>query len=98
MKNKPVYGLLAAVVSLLAVAAAFPAQNATRWTTDSVLKQLDEESRTFRSLTADIERTKVTVVVDDHSTESGQIFVRRDDKMRIEFTKPDPRTILREGN
>ena len=30
--------------------------------------------------------------------ESGQIFVRRDDKMRIDFTKPDARTILRTGN
>ncbi len=68
------------------------------WTTDSILDQLDNEARTFRSLTADIERTKVTVVVDDKSTESGQILVRRDDKMRIDFTKPDPRTILRIGN
>lgn len=40
----------------------------------------------------------MTVVVNDHSTESGQIFVRRDGKMRIDFTKPDPRTMLRTGN
>ena len=45
-----------------------------------------------------LERTKVTVVVNDKSTESGQIFVRRDEKMRIEMTKPDPKTILRSGN
>jgi outer membrane lipoprotein-sorting protein len=45
-----------------------------------------------------LERTKVTVVVNDKSTESGKIFVRRDDKMRIELTQPDPRTILRDGN
>ncbi len=45
-----------------------------------------------------MERTKVTVVVNDKSTESGKIFVRRDDKMRIEITAPDPRTILRSGN
>jgi outer membrane lipoprotein-sorting protein len=37
-------------------------------------------------------------VVKDSSTESGQIFVRRDDKMRIDFLKPDPRTILRSGD
>jgi outer membrane lipoprotein-sorting protein len=40
----------------------------------------------------------VTVVVNDKSTESGKIYVRRDDKMRIELTQPDPRTILRDGD
>jgi outer membrane lipoprotein-sorting protein len=36
--------------------------------------------------------------VNDKSTESGQILVRRDDKMRIDLTQPDPRTILRDGD
>jgi len=90
--------------ALLVVAAATPVHSraskaqASKWTTDSILDQLDSESKTFRSLTADIERTKVTVVVNDKSTEAGQILVRKDDKMRIDFTKPDPRTILRIGN
>jgi outer membrane lipoprotein-sorting protein len=67
-------------------------------TLEGVLKQLDMEAADFHSLTADLERTKVTVVVNDKSTESGKIFVRRDDKMRIELTQPDPRTILRDGD
>jgi len=70
----------------------------SRWTIESTLKQLDSQAKSFRSLTANIERTKVTVVVNDKSTESGTIAVRHDDKMRIEFTQPDPRTILRSGN
>ncbi len=37
-------------------------------------------------------------MVKDTSTETGQIFVRRDQKMRIEFAKPDPRVILRTGD
>lgn len=74
------------------------AQNANKWTTDSVLDQLDNEAKSFRSLTADIERTKVTVVVNDKSTEAGQIYVRKDDKMRIDFVNPDKRVILRNGN
>jgi outer membrane lipoprotein-sorting protein len=65
---------------------------------ESVLKQLDAQAAGFRSLTADLDRTKVTVVVNDKSTESGQISVRSDDKMRIEVTQPDARTILRNGN
>jgi outer membrane lipoprotein-sorting protein len=67
-------------------------------TLEGVLKQLDIQAGDFHSLTADLERTKVTVVVNDKSTESGKIFVRRDDKMRIELTQPDPRTILRDGD
>ena len=54
--------------------------------------------RSFHSLTADLERTKVTVVVNDKSTQSGKISVRSDGKMRIELTQPDPQTILRDGD
>jgi outer membrane lipoprotein-sorting protein len=74
------------------------ASQQSNWTVDNVLKQLDARAADFQSLTADLERTKVTVVVNDKSTESGQIWVRRDDKMRIELTQPDPRTILRDGD
>jgi len=72
--------------------------NQSAWTIDAVLKQLDAAAKEFRSLIADLERTKVTVVVNDRSTETGQILVRHDDKMRIELKQPDPRTILRDGN
>lgn len=65
------------------------------WTLADILKHVDRGAKEFQSFTADVERTKVTVVVDDHSTESGQIRLRRDSKMRIDLTSPDPRTILR---
>ena len=70
----------------------------TNWTLDNILKQLDAQATSFQSLTADLDRTKVTVVVNDKSTESGKIIVRRDNKMRIEVTQPDARTILRDGD
>jgi outer membrane lipoprotein-sorting protein len=66
--------------------------------TDTVMRELDREAKNLHSLTADIERTSVTVVVNDRSTESGRIFMRTDGKMRIELTKPDQRTILRNGD
>jgi len=68
------------------------------WTTEAVMRELDREAKDLHSLTADIERTTVTVVVNDRSTESGRIFLRTDGKMRIELTKPDQRTILRNGD
>ena len=74
--------------------------NGTR-TLESVLALMDNSARDFHTLTADIEHLKYTAVVKDTSTETGHIFVRRDgrdDKWRIEFVKPDPRIILRNGD
>ena len=64
---------------------------------EGALNQLDAQSRGFHSLTADVERTKVTVVVNDHSTETGSILVHGE-HMRMEIKNPDPRTILRTGD
>lgn len=74
------------------------AQTPAKWTTQSVLGMMDRSAKDFRSLTADIENTKYTAVVKDTSTETGQILVRHDQKMRIEITKPEARTILRTGD
>jgi outer membrane lipoprotein-sorting protein len=92
--------LLCAAMALSVVAClkqATAAQNAN-WTVDSVLDKTDKSAADFHSLTANVEYTKYTAVVKDSSSETGQIFVRRDQKMRIDFTKPDPRTILRTGD
>jgi outer membrane lipoprotein-sorting protein len=59
---------------------------------------MDRSAEDFRSLTAAIEHIKYTAVVKDTSTESGEIFVRKDAKMRIDFQLPDPRTIIRNGD
>ena len=88
---------LCAFASLSQVRASV-AQEAPHWTSESVLKMMDKSASDFHSLTADIEHIKYTDVVKDTSTETGQISVRRDQKMRIEFTKPDPRVILRTGD
>lgn len=86
-------------VLVLACSAIFPATlSAGPLTLDDVLKQMDREQGQFQSLTASMERTKVTVVVNDHSTESGQVEVRRDGKMRIDLSSPDEKTILRDGD
>ncbi len=86
--------VLAGVLQLRASAA----QESPRWSTESALSRMDKSASDFRSLTADIEQIKYTEVVKDTSTETGQVFVRRDQKMRIELTKPDPKTILRTGD
>jgi outer membrane lipoprotein-sorting protein len=93
--------LFCAVVSCSCFAISFrtrAAQTSTNWTIEGVLGMMDKSAQDFRTLTADLEHSKYTAVVKDTSTETGHIFVRRDEKMRIEITKPDLRTILRTGD
>jgi outer membrane lipoprotein-sorting protein len=89
------------LMSLCVMAAAFrmrAAQANARLTIENVLTFMDHAAQDFHTLTADIEHLKYTAVVKDTSTESGHIFFRRDDKMRIDILQPDPRTILRNGD
>lgn len=72
-------------------------QSHSNWTWPAVREQLDREAKDFHGLSASMERTKVTVVVNDRSTENGDIFVRGD-KMLLQFKAPDRRTILRTGD
>jgi outer membrane lipoprotein-sorting protein len=87
-----------AVLVCALLSAASSGQENVRWTTESALDRMDKSATDFRSLSADIEQIKYTDVVKDTSTETGQILVRRDQKMRIDLTKPDPKTILRTGD
>jgi len=88
----------ALLLSTLAWSAMFSETGAAPLALEDALKQMDREQSQFQSFTASIERTKVTVVVNDRSTETGQIEIRRDGKMRIDLTAPDQKTILRDGD
>lgn len=88
---------LSAVLIALVIAAVSSGQG-TAWSTEGVLDMMDKSARDFHTLTADIEHIKYTDVVKDTSSETGKLFVRRDEKMRIEFMTPDRRTILRNGD
>ncbi len=64
---------------------------------EAVLRELDSAAKNFHSLSADMERTKVTVVVNDKSVEDGSILVHND-KMLLELKAPEVKTILRTGD
>jgi outer membrane lipoprotein-sorting protein len=99
LTSKP--GFLGGVIlsALFCLSPAVRAQSPREWTADSVLNMMDAGARDFRSLTANIEHIKFTAVVSDTSTEYGQMWFRKkDEKMRIDFSKPDPRMILRLGD
>lgn len=88
-----VCALLGMILSLVHVAGG----QSRAVTVEGILRQLDNNAKNFHSLSADVERTKVTVVVNDRSVENGSLLVRGD-KMLIQMTSPDPRTILRNGD
>jgi outer membrane lipoprotein-sorting protein len=84
--------------ALIALATVLTAQPPQKWSADSVLALMDSSARDFHTLSASIEHIKYTAVVDDTSKESGQIWIRKkDERMRIDFSKPSTRTILRSG-
>lgn len=64
---------------------------------DRVLKHMELVGSDFRNLEADIERTKVVVIVDDHSTSSGKFyFARRGEasRVRMNIEKPARQELL----
>jgi outer membrane lipoprotein-sorting protein len=74
-----------------------PAQAQGTYTLDQVFAKMDEVSKTFRSSQADIERTHVTVLVNDKDVSSGKFYYVRQGKeprVRFQFTKPAVQDVL----
>ncbi|MGH9716219.1 MAG: LolA family protein [Candidatus Acidiferrales bacterium] len=94
---RSVLALWLVVCTAPAILAAAGRQGREALTWNTVRQELDREAKDFHSLSANMERTKVTVVVNDRSTERGNLFVRGD-KMLLQIKAPDPRTILRLGD
>ena len=75
-----------ALAFLVAARAQTPSNAPAALTLTDVLAGMDQAAAHFSSLSADLEYTKVTVIVDDHSTETGKIF--------FEKSKDQPRVML----
>src|SRR6266705_5519459 len=64
---------------------------------DQVFAKMDEVSKDFRSTAADIERTHVTVLVNDKDVSSGRFFYVRHGKeprVKLELEKPITQYLL----
>ncbi len=83
------------ILLLLALPSLTAAQSA--FTLDQVFAKIDEVSKTFKSTEANIERTKVTVIVDDKDFASGKFYYVRQGKeprLKLELSKPDAQFVL----
>ena len=65
-----------------------------------VLSQMNEAAKRLKTVSANLEYTKVTVLVNDKSTETGQILYRKskNPEIRIDIQKPDRKVILFKKN
>ena len=82
-----------------AVAGARTAVPAPGPTLEQVLEKMDAAAASFRSVVAGITHTKVTLVVDDKSTERGTVYFNRrgrkpDFKVLIHFREPAEKIVL----
>lgn len=69
-----------------------------KWSEDLLVKRLNQAAEHFKTLTASLQFTKVTVVVNDKSTESGRLYYSRNHRILIEMLNPEPKEILFTGN
>jgi len=66
-------------------------------TLDQVFAKMDEVAKTFKSVDANLERTKVTVIVDEHDVASGRLYYLRAGKqprLKLEISKPTLQYLL----
>ena len=63
---------------------------------NQIFSHMNESAKRLKTLSADLEYTKVTVLVNDFSTESGQLYFRnaKSPDILIDFNKPAPKIIL----
>lgn len=93
--------LLLAAAMILALTPQASARKGKHYTDLTViLSQMNEAAKRLKTVSANLEYTKVTVLVDDKSTESGQLFFRRGKtpEIRIEMQKPESKIILFKRN
>jgi outer membrane lipoprotein-sorting protein len=107
MAVEPTAGILS--VPVLQAAASKSQLSAGAQPLDAVLSGMNQAASGFRNMMANLEYTKVTVIVDDHSTEKGRIYFEKSkgqskgqSKMKtrvmIAFREPSEKYVLFSGD
>ncbi len=74
------------------------AKNGRRPVLKEVLARMDNTAGRLKTLSASLEYTVVTALVDDKSTEMGKIFYRKGPQVLIEFSAPSERKFFFGGD
>lgn len=93
---------LASLLSTSALGSALPSRRKGSVALDlrEILSRMNDTSKRLKTLSADLDYTKVTVIVNDKATEIGEIFYQngKPPQVLIDFKRPDPKTILLKKN
>src|SRR5262245_60388596 len=82
---------------LLAVTLSVSVAAQGSFTLDQVFAKIDEKSKTFRSAEAEVERTYVTVIVNESEVKTGKFYYTRrgkEPRVKLELLKPDVQLAL----
>jgi len=96
LKSRIAGRLLAIFLLALAPLPFFAKGKKNRLDLDQIFSHMNESAKHLKTLSAELEYTKVTVLVNDFSTESGQMYFRnaKSPDILIDFKKPAPKVIL----
>ena len=89
--------LTALLLCVSGVSLTVQCQDAMTPETRRVLARLDHAGKQLTELTANIKQTKVTLVVNDTSTDTGRLFLKRTksgNRTKLEYEKPVSKTLL----
>jgi outer membrane lipoprotein-sorting protein len=68
---------------------------------DSVLARIDQAGAAFKGMSAHVTRVSHTAVINEDNTDSGTMLLKRaharDMRMLVDFTQPDPKTVVFQG-
>ena len=89
--------LVALLLSVVGSSSAVLGQETMTPETRRILQHMDQASKQLTDLTADIKQTKVTLVVNDTSTDTGKLFLKRTksgNRTKLEYEKPVVKILL----
>ena len=89
--KKPANRLWVLVIAGFLLPGSLLRAEAQTYNLEQVLAKMNEVGQTFRSLEASIDRTRVTVLVNDEVLEQGKVYFSRKaagSRIRFDFTKP----------
>ncbi len=108
MNQAPRSLLTAVALALALLAAGIPSRDAAAGPRkgklppplSEILSRMNDSAKNLKTVSADLEYTKVTVLVDDKSTETGRIFYRKskNPEILISIAKPEAKTVLFKKN
>jgi outer membrane lipoprotein-sorting protein len=76
------------------------AQGQSAFTLNQVFAKMDDVSKTFHSVQSDLERTRVTVIVNDKDVSTGKFYYERlvkEPRLKMDLLKPEQHLLIDKG-